>query len=156
MKKLLFTAAMLSASLAGAQVLDRQILAPNGSSFAGSVSIDWTIGETVVQAATVNNTWVLQGFHHPQTTATSAVMLLSSQGIRMYPNPASDRFFIAWEVPTDDFTVELYSVSGALLHKERVLNGAVAGIDISQFAPGSYLVHVSDANRRMYGTLVRI
>jgi hypothetical protein len=156
MRQLLFTAAMLSASAAGAQVLDRQVLAPGGTSFSGAVSIDWTIGETVVQSATVNNTRVLQGFHHPLTSASSAVVPLSSQGIRMYPNPASDRFFVQWEVPTDDFTVELYSVTGALLHKERVLSGMTAGIDISQFAPGSYLVQVSDARRRMYGTLVRI
>ena len=156
MRKLLFPAAMLMASFAGAQVVERQVIAPGGSSFVGSYAVDWTIGETVVQAATMNGTLIFQGYQQPLTTAPSGVLSPGNRLIRMYPNPATGLVHVEWDGIPGNYRLEVLSVTGALVYSDSGISGASAGLDISQFAPGSYLVQISGEHCRLHGKLLRI
>lgn len=67
-----------------------------------------------------------------------------SDGLRVYPVPATDRLNIATSM--EDYQVEVFSASGARVYTQSGLSGNAA-IPVSQFAKGVYILTVSDGDR---------
>ncbi len=79
----------------------------------------------------------------------TGVSPLSQEDILIYPNPASDVFFIT--IPGEDTTFEfrLYSVTGQLLQQQRLMPPVVRQpVQVHDLPPGLYLVQLSDGAAR--------
>jgi hypothetical protein len=86
------------------------------------------------------------------TTSTADV---SPEDIRIYPNPASDRIFIT--IPGSDkiYDLGIYSVTGQLLHTERLLPPIDSQpVHLNELRPGLYLIQLSDGPNRYPKKLV--
>jgi hypothetical protein len=60
--------------------------------------------------------------------------------IRLYPNPASDQIYLEFS-RTGSRDVEIYSVTGQLMHREEFI-GNFCKIVLTSFRPGIYYLRV--------------
>lgn len=65
--------------------------------------------------------------------------------INLYPNPVSNQFSIQSAVPLKNASISIYSATGLLIQQNHV-NGYSAYLDISEFAPGIYLLQIKELN----------
>lgn len=70
-------------------------------------------------------------------TPVKSIEVESSIHSQFYPNPAQDVLFFPSEA--EGHTVEIYNLTGSLVHKTEVRNG---NIDISNLPPASYYVNI--------------
>ena len=80
----------------GALVSAQQVIASSGSSgSAAGYSVEWTLGEPVIETFTLSNHILTQGFHQTGFLATSLQDFeLPGLLVRVYPNPVGD-----WLIP---------------------------------------------------------
>lgn len=64
------------------------------------------------------------------------------ESVNIYPNPTAD--IVTIDLPTTINTVEVYNISGALVHKVKNVNSLSTTIDFTSFAQGVYLVKVNN------------
>ena len=65
--------------------------------------------------------------------------------INLYPNPVSNQLSIQSAVPLKNATISIYTATGLLIQQNHV-NGYSAYLDISEFAPGIYLLQIKELN----------
>lgn len=76
------------------QSIERSVIASAGSySSAGSVSLSWTLGETVIQTASAASVILTQGFQQP-ASATSSLKQTAASFLSVYPNPSQGVFYV--------------------------------------------------------------
>lgn len=68
---------------------------------------------------------------------------VSSNTIKVYPNPAKDILYIETEHQDRAFTCSIYSVSGQLKKKGSILN---TSIDVSELSKGMYIIQINEFN----------
>jgi glycosidase len=77
--------------------------------------------------------------------ATTVPVNLTSTGLHIYPNPASERLYIETrEIITG---VEIYSIDGRLVRSLANCNDNTLNIDISGYKPGLYYLRVKTESR---------
>ncbi|MFQ5447901.1 MAG: T9SS type A sorting domain-containing protein [Saprospiraceae bacterium] len=129
--------------LARAQSLQNKVVAAGGESFtSATASLDWTLGETVVQTW-ANGVMLAQGFHQVFELATPVFERPSSNfEIKVYPNPATD--WLALETDAGQpLTATLYDLYGRTL-LTREFGPQTEKLDLSALPPGTYLLGVAD------------
>jgi len=65
---------------------------------------------------------------------------------RIFPNPAQGKLYIEQAYP-EQFSIEIYSVSGKLVTRRLGLSGSSVGIDISELPHGNYYLHLTSGDR---------
>ena len=60
----------------------------------------------------------------------------------MYPNPATDKVML--QLPSRKTRIEIYDTSGALVMSENSFISTRIALDVSDLAPGVYIVHAMD------------
>jgi len=70
-----------------------------------------------------------------------------TSGIRIYPNPASDKITVSAELKTDNAQLRIYDLTGRLLKEQAIINHQSLSIDCSSFSAGIYFVKMNDGNR---------
>ncbi|HNM32341.1 MAG TPA: T9SS type A sorting domain-containing protein, partial [Chitinophagales bacterium] len=73
---------------------------------------------------------------------------------KLYPNPTSNRIMVDFNVAEDNttFTIAVFDVTGVLQHQE--ISQLTAGnhnlaIDASSFAPGQYIIAITNPSKRI-------
>jgi hypothetical protein len=134
--------------IAGIRSIAQEVISTagfNGSNVSGS--LDWTIGEPVVETYTSANNNLTQGFQQSTVTVTSIDTYNNSADISAYPNPVNRQVNI---VHNNDKTieVEMYDAAGQFLLR-RTLSGIENSIDISLLANGIYFVRVYNTSNNL-------
>lgn len=70
------------------------------------------------------------------------------RGIKIYPNPTDNEFSLDGELP-ENTSWKLYNSFGSCM-KEGLITSSQNTIDVSDFAPGLYLIHVILENNLLY------
>ena len=123
----------------------------------GSVSneagfFSYTLGQVVYTAYTGNEGTVSQGIQ--QGVEISAVTgLPEAEGIQLlisaYPNPLSDYLILrAEDIDIGNLRYQLFTISGTMIVSKR-LESNQTSIPMSEYAPGTYLVKVTDGRREL-------
>lgn len=132
---LLFTAAATHA---------QQVIATSGSSNSiPGYTVDWTLGEPVIETFTGSAFILTQGFHQSKLLVTSFQALnIPGLDIRVFPIPVSDKLMIeVRQSGYELFSYELTDISGRKMVDGK-LYFVTAEIDMSRYAPGIWLLRV--------------
>ena len=122
----------------------QQVVASSGNSFSTvSYSVDWTLGEPVIETFTGSNNMLTQGFHQTKLVVTSLQDLtFPGLEVKVFPNPTEN--FLRIEVlqqGNDVFRYELSEITGRKIWLKE-LKTQSDQIDMSSYASGIYLLHL--------------
>jgi hypothetical protein len=130
-----------------AQTIERSVVASAGGSYAGTVLVDYTIGQTVTNYSSGPSYVVTEGFHPinygSTTTAAPIVKVANSLDIAAYPNPSSGVLHVAISQqiaePVILSVIDMMgkTVKTVSLDGQTIIN---ADIDLSAFASGMYYI----------------
>ena len=124
----------------------QEVVSTQGDSYSnGSGSIDFTIGEVVINTGTDGTNNITQGFHQTMWNYLGLEDHAPSYDVSLYPNPTSDYL----NIKTSDFkdvSYSLYDAQGKLvLHNQ--LSSELTPIQVSHLSPGSYSVTLESQNQ---------
>lgn len=154
MKKItmLVSGLVLTAGVSLAQTLSPTVIGSAGeTTYGGSISLSWTVGEIAITTVSSAGNILTQGFHQPENGITIGIAdpdkLIS---INAFPNPISENLTLAFSAEkSGNFIVEITDALGKLVKTSSIYvgNGQTQhSISMSTFAPGAYLVKISTAN----------
>ena len=127
----------------------QEVISTQGESFSNaSISLDWTIGETVVETFSDSSYQLTQGFHQPQLIITAIEDIKDAFSIKIFPNPTKAFIHLNLERPEDHFVYQLYDINGKLL-KENVINDSQVIIQMGEFSSGSYFLVVKHKKEKL-------
>jgi hypothetical protein len=134
-------------TLTKAQSFQPTVIASAGdtATFSGG-SIQWTVGEAVIEMDASGGYFFTQGFNQPDSieagaTAVSEVNTLPF-AVSCYPNPVTDNLFIVLP-KTDSYMLAIYNMNG-----EKMSSYNIAGspdpivIPFSKYADGMYMIGI--------------
>ena len=128
---------------------------PGASASGANISIDYTVGETVVLTVSDANHTLTQGFHQPAWVNVS-VAEVSAFTFRVFPNPFHDQVQVELNIEsTSTVQIRLVDIYGRVVYS-REMAAVNAGqytlpLDTKDFAAGSYLlsVYVAEHNKNL-------
>ena len=123
--------------LATLTVSAQEVVSTQGDSYSnGSGSIDFTIGEVVINTGTDGTNDLTQGFHQTNWNFLGVEDHAPNYEVIIYPNPTEDVLNIRTST-FENVTYTLYDAQGKLVMQE-MLSAEQTLIQVSQLAPGSY------------------
>ena len=150
----LLLASILSISMQLIVAQSNRVIGSGGRSVTvGNLQVEYTVGEALTSTFSGSTVQLTQGFHQPKRTIiissnptdvfsdpkpgnTSQATALS---LSVYPNPTW-----SWSVIelSDDRsgTLHVFDLQGRLI-RTTLINGVRARIDLTDLAPGEYLLH---------------
>ena len=142
MKKLMLISAIALTSITYSQ----EVISAQGDSYSNSsASIDFTIGEVVINMGTDGTNELTQGFHQTNWNFLGVDNHEQNFEATVYPNPMGTALYIQ----TENFefvSYVLYDAAGRIV-SENKLNALQTGIDVSTFAPSSYSLVLRNENQ---------
>lgn len=122
-----------------ASVNAQEVISTQGDSYSNGINtIDYTIGELVIETVSDGTNDLTQGFHQTLLTITNVEDLDVNFSVSIFPNPASDRVNLTIE-NYQGLTFRLFDVSGKLL-SQAVLTEARTSINVEEYPKGMYLL----------------
>tara|TARA_B110000977_G_C10974872_1_gene453766 strand:+ start:251 stop:712 length:462 start_codon:yes stop_codon:yes gene_type:complete len=135
---LLFGALTLSLNSLGQDVVSTQ-----GDSYTNaSGSIDFTIGEVVINTVTDGTNDLTQGFHQTNWNFLGVEDFAPNYEAIIFPNPTEDVLNIRTSA-FENVTYTLYDAQGKLVMQDK-LSAEQTPIQVSQLAPGSYSITLNN------------
>ena len=128
---------VLFSLLSSLSVSAQEVVATQGNSYTnGDVSMDFTIGEVIINTGTDGTNDITQGFHQTNWNFVGLEDHSPSYEATIFPNPTSE----VLNIRTSTFanvTYTLYDAQGKLV-MQNILSAEQTPIQVSQLAPGSY------------------
>ncbi len=135
---LLFGALTLSLNSLGQEVVSTQ-----GDSYTNaSGSIDFTIGEVVINTVTDGTNDLTQGFHQTNWNFLGVEDFAPNYEAIIFPNPTEDVLNIRTSA-FENVTYTLYDAQGKLVMQDK-LSAEQTPIQVGQLAPGSYSITLNN------------
>jgi hypothetical protein len=118
-----------------------------GMDSAQSISLEWTVGESLVETLNDGKTVFTQGFQQTFFTTTPMKEVPSGTLIRIFPNPTNSYFYVLVETGNKDIlNFLLYDIHGRVLYTKTVLPHNEILFDVSAFASGIYLLDIRSSS----------
>ena len=115
----------------------QEVVVTQGDSYTNSNgSIDFTIGEVVINTGTDGSNDLTQGFHQTNWNFVSIEDHVPSYEAIIFPNPTSEILTIRTST-FENVTYALYDAQGKLVIQDK-LSSVQTPIQVSQLAPGAY------------------
>lgn len=147
MKKLLLLGALALSTITFSQ----EVVSTQGDSYTNaSGSIDFTIGEVVINTGTGGTNDITQGFHQTNWNFLGVDNHEQNYEATVYPNPMGTELYIQ----TENFefvSYVLYDAAGRIV-AENKLNALQTGIDVRTLAPSSYSLVLRNENQNKIKT----
>ena len=123
--------------LASVCVSAQEVVATQGDLYTNSSgSIDFTIGEVVINTGSDGSNDLTQGFHQTNWNFVSIEDHVPSYEAIIFPNPTSEILTIRTST-FENVTYALYDAQGKLVIQDK-LSSLQTPIQVSQLAPGVY------------------
>jgi hypothetical protein len=144
---------MLFALSAGAQSLKQDVISSAGGynvASGGSISISWTLGETIIPTFTSKDGSLIitNGFQQKIVLTTLVENITDPVSVLVYPNPASDVINIKFNIPlSTEVTFFLVNNQGGV-----VMTGTIEpattnkDLNIQEFPSGIYYLRLIKGN----------
>ena len=121
------------------------IATAGGYNVNGTLTISWTLGETIVPSFRNGNLWLTHGFQQQLIVTTVEESLEDLVKVTVYPNPASDNLNIRFDEPLEgEVTVQLINAQGKLV-KTDVMEVTVIEkqINLQDLPAGAYFLKLT-------------
>lgn len=132
--------ALIICCSANAQNISPTVVSSAGQSYQnGSVIVEQTIGEPVIQSYASGGNMLTQGFHQPVISAVGLYDWQQAE-VKLFPNPT--QAFATVEVPA--FLFDSYVIVDATgkIVAENSLQGILFFIDATNYSTGVYVIHL--------------
>ena len=123
-----------------------------GSANAGSLIIDWNVGESIITTQ-VNGSIVTNGQLQPFDGIISVEELNLSWNVSVYPNPTREEFVIS-PPSSGIYEASLFDVTGKFISKQILMS--TSRIDARSLANGSYYLQVRNTASQEFKTITLI
>lgn len=151
--RLLSTLLLISTYSVNAQSISPAIInSTGGSANAGSLIIDWNVGESIITTQ-VNGSIVTNGQLQPFDGIISVEELNLSWNVSVYPNPTREEFIIS-SPSSGIYEALLYDLAGKFISKQLLMN--TTRIDARSLANGSYYLQVRNTASQEFKTITLI
>lgn len=124
------------------QTIQNSVVGSTGASAsAGTIKMDYTLGEVVIETFSAGGQTLTQGFHQ---TALHLVAIENTDyfpEISIYPNPTSDLVNIDIPANYNSLDISLYDVTGKLIRIFSNASGKVT-LDAAVLATGTYYLQM--------------
>jgi hypothetical protein len=134
--------------LTALNVSAQDVVSTQGNSYSnGSGSIDFTIGEVVINTGDDGTHTIAQGFHQTNWNFLGLEDHVSSYEVSIFPNPTS----AVLNIQTSSFenvTYTLYDAMGKIVLQDK-LSAAQTPIQVSQLAPGGYSLILNNETQNL-------
>jgi len=115
---------MLFALSVGAQQIKQEVIASAGGfnvASDNSISISWTLGETVISTFSSGGLTLTHGFQQKIIITTVEENILNPVKVIIFPNPTSEGVSIEFDTPTDgEISLYLFDNQGKLMKTEQI------------------------------------
>lgn len=121
------------------------VVSSSGESYSnGSGSIEFTIGEPVIETVSNGTVDITQGFHQTNWNFAGVDDFQPDFEAIVYPNPMQDQLMVKSPM-FEGVLCRVYDATGRIV-REVSLEGEITGINVQDFAPGAYQLTLLDAN----------
>lgn len=116
----------------------------DGQPIPGATTDTWTAAANGNYTVTVGNANGCTVTSLPVSVSGASVSNVNAaaKSVFIYPNPATN---MVWVRASEKVNIELYSIEGRLLARAK----EAASLDISKFANGVYMIHITDPEGRL-------
>lgn len=129
----------------------QEVISTQGDSYDnGTNTIDFTIGEPVIETVSDGSNDVTQGFHQTNLTITNIEDLDVNFSVNIYPNPAADFVNLSIE-KYEKITFQIYDLGGKLV-EESILTSTTTSVDVSEYPKGTYLLTLIQSDNKKVKT----
>jgi hypothetical protein len=153
MKKCLFALFLVCS----ASVLAQEVVATQGDSYTNSNgSVDFTIGEVVINTESNGATDITQGFHQTNWNFVGLDDYAPLYEVSVFPNPVETSLNI--KAPSfENVTYTIYDATGRIVAQNKLV-GDLTIVEVSALAPGAYSLILLGKNQNKLKTfkLVKI
>ncbi len=141
-------------SFAIAQMAYPSVLASDGgSATAGTISLDWTLGEIAVETVYSADHMYTEGFQQPMIEVEELPVAYSF-GLSVSPNPVTSILTLELN-DYDEGNLDLYmtDLSGKKVLTQKIIRGSFdARIDVGQLASAIYILNVYSEREALIGS----
>ena len=142
------TAFVLFSLFATITVSAQEVVSTQGDSYSNaSGSIDFTLGEVVIVTGTDGTNDLTQGFHQTNWNFLGVEDFAPNYEAIIFPNPTEDVLNIKTSM-FENVTYTLYDGLGKLVMQD-ILSAEQTPIQVSQLAPGSYLLTLNNETQNL-------
>jgi hypothetical protein len=129
-------------------VTAQEVVSTQGDSYSNaSGSIDFTIGEVVINTGTDGTNDLTQGFHQSNWNFLGVDDFAPNYEAIVYPNPTEDVLNIRTST-FENVTYTLYDALGKRVMQDK-LSAERTPIQVSQLAPGSYSLTLNNETQNL-------
>ena len=126
----------------------QEVVATQGDSYSNaSANIDFTLGEVIIDTGTDGNNDLTQGFHQTNWNFLGVEDFAPNYEATIFPNPTEDVLNIRTST-FENVTYTLYDAQGKLV-MQNILSAEQTPIQVSQLAPGSYLLTLNNETQNL-------
>ena len=110
---------------------------------AGGITVDWTLGEPVIETLTGANNILTRGMHQSKLTVTNLDdIVIPGLGISVYPNPTNDLLKIEVISQGNELlSYELFDINGRKLVIKKMRSNSEE-IDMSSYPSGYNMTNI--------------
>lgn len=125
----------------------QEIVATSGQSATTSgYTVDWTIGETVIETLSSGSSILTQGFHQSKLAVTAVSDLLYPNfELNVFPNPTQDFIQIRFNELPNHSEFSLFDLTGKLLQNENI-SSEETQLDLNAYPNGIYVLKIYSGN----------
>lgn len=135
-KIFVFVLFLFGLNAAPAQSLERTVVSTSGGEWNKSaISLEYTIGETMVGSLSNSSLDLSQGFNQANAKSSGAIAKITDPSILIYPNPFKDFFSIEAE---KELVYEIYNQHSQLVQKGSIRANGKLKINSSGWSSGIY------------------
>lgn len=136
-------------ALAVALHAQEAVTTAGGSGTAGTVSVSWSVGETVAGTLSSGQYVLTQGVQQPaRVEIVNHTPEAPAFRINAYPNPTTDKVRItASEDAAFPLTIRIFNAGGKTVY-HAPMSSPQLDITAGSFAPGMYFIRITDKNNK--------
>lgn len=129
----------------------QEVISTQGDSYGnGTNTLDFTIGEQVIETASNGTNDVTQGFHQTNLIITNIEDLGINFSVNIYPNPTSDALNLSIE-KYENLSFQIYDMEGKLLKKSNLIS-PLTNVNLSDYPKGTYLFTLTQSDKKKIKT----
>ena len=126
----------------------QEVVSTQGDSYSNANgSIDFTIGEVIINTVTDGTSTLTQGFHQSKWNLVGITEHLPEYDALVFPNPTEDILNIKTQA-FDNVRYSLYDAQGKLVIQNK-LSAAQTLIQVSHLAAGSYSLILNNKTQKL-------